>query len=403
MASSLIPIGSMVANRYMIRQQLTPGGFGMTYRAIDMSSGGEVALKALPLENQYQVDSVIREFQVIKGLRHNGVVKVYDNFAWGDTAFIVMEFINGESLDKVLMRHGPLSERQTLQYIAEVGSALKAMHDRGLIHRDIKPGNIMISSGHAVLIDFGAAREFGRNRAQTQTAIYTPHFAAPEQMYIGKAQRGPFTDVYALAVTCFDLVTGALPQLDHNGRIKSGSGLSQRVRTALERAVVFEPTRRTRNIPDFARDLGIRLRESPARRTPSIHPLASGGKTLPGRQLIPTGQDSRRRPSFLLFTLAVVSVYGFFWFLLGTMVYRGQSNSGSAKSSINRDAFAAMIVGAVAFLGSLFAVHWVSSLEKLLPSLYSVSNLNSNFAGAYVVSLIAAVFGAWIEHRTSRT
>lgn len=395
---------TVIAGKYALQYELGRGGFGVTYLAIDVRSGSQVALKAILIDSQGKLNSVLQEFSRIKQLNHNGIVKVYDCFALNGLAYICMEFIKGKTLLEITQGHS-LPARQVLHYVAEAGSALKTMHDRGLIHRDVKPQNIMITpDDHVVLIDFGGAREFSESTIVTQTVIYTQGFSAPEQ-FMDRAQRGAFTDVYALAVTCFVLITGDFPQLDHNGKIRNGNKLSLRVRSALERALIFDPSRRTRNMTNFARDLGIRLSEPPRRRTPSIQPMASAGRTKPGRQLTSTEQDRRNRPSFLLFTIAVISVYGLLWFLVGTMVYRGQRNSSRPQSSINSDAFAAMIFGLIAFISLLYAQHWFSSTDssKMFSSLYSLSNVNSNFISYYVASVVAAIFGAWIEHKTNRS
>ncbi len=123
-----------------------------------------------------------------------------------------MEYIEGADLSKYLRQMGILSEAEALQYIQQIGDALKVIHRRGLLHRDIKPSNIIIRQNkiEAVLIDFGIAREFIPNEVQKHTIYHTPGFAPPEQ-YQSEALRGEFIDVYALAGTLYTLLTGVTP------------------------------------------------------------------------------------------------------------------------------------------------------------------------------------------------
>ncbi|MFM9156653.1 MAG: serine/threonine protein kinase, partial [Dolichospermum sp.] len=126
----------------------------------------------------------------------------------------VMEYIDGEDLGSFVENQGVLSETEALRYIQQIGSALTVVHDNGLLHRDIKPQNIMLRSGksEAVLIDFGIAREFSQNLTQTHTQMLADGFAPIEQ-YDKRAKRGAFTDVYALAATLYSVLTGELPTI----------------------------------------------------------------------------------------------------------------------------------------------------------------------------------------------
>jgi serine/threonine protein kinase len=124
---------------------------------------------------------------------------------------MVMDYLKGKTLSKILEERGTIPEREATAYIRQVGQALSIVHRAGLLHRDIKPDNIVITDdGRVVLIDFGSARGFAAGKTRRMTALLTPGYAPLEQ-YAEMAQRGPYTDVYALAATLYHLVTGQMP------------------------------------------------------------------------------------------------------------------------------------------------------------------------------------------------
>ncbi|MGK7891616.1 MAG: SUMF1/EgtB/PvdO family nonheme iron enzyme [Leptolyngbyaceae cyanobacterium] len=216
---------------YRIERVLGIGGFGITYLA-DSQQDGMVVIKTLndEVQNhpQFKVfqNDFLNEALRISRFHHPHIVKVhrlfqewirYTNPANGQTenlplSCIVMEFIQGSDLGQMVIQQGALPEAQALAYIAQVGEALSMVHEQELLHRDIKPQNIMVrqQTNEAVLIDFGIAREFVLNMTRTHSQKLTPGYAPPEQ-YDERTKRGPFTDVYALAATLYHLVTGHSP------------------------------------------------------------------------------------------------------------------------------------------------------------------------------------------------
>jgi serine/threonine protein kinase len=130
----------------------------------------------------------------------------------GNLPCMAMEYIAGEDLGKRITNKGALPEVEALQYIRQIGDALTLVHEKGLLHRDLKPNNIMmrVDQPEAVLIDFGLARQFISGAIQQHTQSLTPGYAPPEQ-YVPIEQRGEYIDVYALAATLYSLVTGQLP------------------------------------------------------------------------------------------------------------------------------------------------------------------------------------------------
>lgn len=182
---------------------------------------------------------------------------------------MVMEYIDGEDLGTLVENHGVLSEEIALKYIQQIGEALTVVHNNGLLHRDIKPQNIMIRSGksEAVLIDFGIAREFTPNLSKTHTKILSDGFAPIEQ-YDARAKRGAFTDVYALAATLYSLLTGELPTIAPMRAIgteieeakKINSQISDRVNHAIIKGMEIKPENRPQSINEWLNLLGLNIK-----------------------------------------------------------------------------------------------------------------------------------------------
>lgn len=200
-------------NDYFIEKVLGEGGFGITYLAKDYQEK-PVAIKTLNDVVRRRDDFAIlqEDFmnEAIKLARfnHPHIVQVKKVFCKEPFWCMVMEYIEGKNLDSL----GILSESQALAYIKQIGQALTLIHSNGLLHRDVKPENIMVRSGksEAVLIDFGFAREFISGLTQSHTALGTDGYAPPEQ-YSTRAKRGAYTDVYGLAASLYKLLTGRKP------------------------------------------------------------------------------------------------------------------------------------------------------------------------------------------------
>ncbi|CAD5989249.1 Serine/threonine-protein kinase PrkC [Planktothrix tepida] len=217
-------------NQYRIEKTLGEGGFGITYKGIDLKNSREVAIKEnwpekssrvgktvvwspliSPKDINEQLAKFIAEAQVISKCQHPNIVKVYDYFPENNTAYIVMEFLKGQSLYDILKTEKRLPEARVKKYLIEITQALKVIHENQLLHRDIKPENIMIDQqDRAVLIDFGNAREFIANKTKRMTQTLTRGYAPIEQ-YSETGRRGPSTDLYALCASMYELLTGELP------------------------------------------------------------------------------------------------------------------------------------------------------------------------------------------------
>lgn len=203
--------------KYTIEKVLGQGGFGITYLVKD-KQGNPLAIKTLNdyLQRQYDFakfqQDFLNEALCLAKFRHPHIVRVDEVIQEDEQWCMVMEYIDGQNLAHQVWTQGVLSESEALRYIQQVGEALTLIHNHGLLHRDIKPLNIMVRKSclEAVLIDFGIAREFTPNLTQTHTQSLSDGYAPIEQ-YDWRAKRGAYTDVYALAATLYSLVTGEIP------------------------------------------------------------------------------------------------------------------------------------------------------------------------------------------------
>ena len=235
-AEKALELGAMLKSRYKIGTVIGDGGFGITYRAVDMNTGKGVAVKEFyPREvvarssmDHTTVKLVNRDntAQFQKGLNSfleeaNGlarfnntdkIVNVYDFFEQNGTAYIVMEYLRGKPLSRYAKDHGgKISVSAAINVIMKMCEALSYVHGAGMVHRDISPDNIFVEkTGKIKLIDFGAARESYGNEEKTLSIVLKPNYAPPEQ-FRKKSRQGPWTDVYALGATVYKLLTGRTP------------------------------------------------------------------------------------------------------------------------------------------------------------------------------------------------
>jgi serine/threonine protein kinase len=227
----LSPGACLASGEYRIKQPLGQGGFGITYQGIDTRLNRAVAVKEFFPEGCWREGSTVvsagrwnldtysnakqkflLEGQTLGQFHHPGIVQVFYYFEENNTAYMVMEYLQGKTLAEFLkQRKGTLSEAKALEYIAKVGEALEILHQAQFLHRDIKPDNIMLADdGRVVLIDFGAARDFTTSSTARYTTMLTPGYAPLEQ-YGRSLKYGAFTDIYALGSTLYHLLTGEAP------------------------------------------------------------------------------------------------------------------------------------------------------------------------------------------------
>ncbi|TFI53019.1 serine/threonine protein kinase [Mastigocladus laminosus UU774] len=201
--------------RYIIQKKLSQGGFADIYLAQDIRDNQNVVIKITKKELQNQdnfEENFVKEAIYLAICKHTHIVQYKNIFKTHKDWCLVMEYIEGEDLYSWVRKNGYLSETDALLYIRQIGNALILIHEHGLLHRDVKPKNIIRTTdgSKAILIDFGIARWFDSNRVEQHTPFLTEKFAPIEQ-YIERYKRGAFTDVYALAATLYYLLTGIEP------------------------------------------------------------------------------------------------------------------------------------------------------------------------------------------------
>jgi len=234
--SQALPPGTRL-EEFVIERILGSGGFGITYLARDSRLGRQVVIKEnLPAQFcwrdtssltvqprhssgedadnfQYSLDSFEKEAATLASLDHPGIVKVLRSFEANGTAYFVMPFVEGTTFDEVMrereIQHQPFTESELVALLTKVLAALGYLHERGIYHRDIKPGNLLITAkGDPVLIDFGAARQ--RLSERSLTVIESPGYTPFEQMQ-SRGKVGPWSDLYALGGTLYKAITGETP------------------------------------------------------------------------------------------------------------------------------------------------------------------------------------------------
>ena len=273
--------------RYVIQKVLEQGGFGITYLGIDKLYGNKVAIKeyypqkiamrkaqyedvvtvtSIEEKNNYNKGKkrFLDEAQVMARFNKNeGIVKILDFFEANNTAYIVMEYLEGITLKQYLGKYGVLQFRNLIEMMLPLLEALIEIHSQGLIHRDISPDNIMVQhNGKLKLMDFGAARDYTESGNKSLTVILKPGYAPPEQ-YQTHGVQGPWTDIYALCATIYKCLTGITPP-DAIARVMDDKfkepdqldgKLSPDIKKILWKGMNIFPEERYQDIVEFGEDV----------------------------------------------------------------------------------------------------------------------------------------------------
>jgi formylglycine-generating enzyme required for sulfatase activity len=239
--SNTLPVGYRL-HQYRIEGVLGAGGFGITYKAVHEALQTRAAIKEyFPVEWSYRdrdevnvlantqgasptseagqdacygwgLERFLNEAQTLAQVNHPGVVRVRDFFEANGTAYIVMDYEDGEPLSQTLQREKILSEEQIRRLVGDVLPALEAVHAQGYLHRDLKPANLYRrADGRTILIDFGAARQALGRRSKSVTSVFSPGYSPIEQYLVEGKGYGPWTDIYAVGAVLYHCVAGISP------------------------------------------------------------------------------------------------------------------------------------------------------------------------------------------------
>lgn len=279
-----VPAPTVLAGRYELVRLLGEGGMSRVYLARDRELGREVAVKLLPSSGATDADDLERlrdEARAAASITHPGVVTVHDVGTTADGVFVVMAYVDGESLARWIRRAGPLDPADAVAVGRAVCDALGAAHRAGVVHRDVSPGNIMLGRDGAVTVtDFGIARMgAGAGRTRTGHVVGTPSYLAPEQGHGGDLDGR--ADLYALGCCLFTALTGRPPFSDDD---------SFAVVLAHMRSDPPRPRRLRADIPERLEAVILRaLAKDPGRRFPDAAAMSAalgeavGARTEPPR------------------------------------------------------------------------------------------------------------------------
>jgi serine/threonine-protein kinase len=298
--TGMLPPQFILNNRYVITRKVGHGGMAAVYDAVDTRINRRVAIKEMsdsaitnPADRQLAIMQFQQEARMLAHLEHPNLPKVSDVFSVGGKQYLVMDFVDGDTLARILEKHnGPLPEAQVMQWAAQLCDVLHYLHSQKppIIFRDLKPSNIMIDrSGQVKLIDFGIARMFKPGKMHDTMALGTLGYAAPEQM--GGTQSDVRTDIYALGVTLHELLTNHDPTSTPHS-MPSIRRLNPRVSTVMEnvitRALEHDPGQRWQSMAEVKASITGRL-VSPRPGASPLPPVAAPGA--------PSLQDRVKRPT----------------------------------------------------------------------------------------------------------
>jgi len=287
-------------DKYRIIDVLGQGGFGITYLAEQVMAERKVCIKEFFPKEYYNRDEdsrsislgsqgsaeimdlykakFIKEAKTIAKLDHPNIIHIFDVFAENNTAYYVMEYIEGESLSALVKEHGALSEGEAVGYIKQVAAALGNIHEQRIMHLDIKPANIMLrkADGKPVLIDFGLSKQYDAEGNQTSsTPVGISAGYAPMEQYQqgGVKEFSPETDIYSLGATLYYLVTGCVPPqaaaIVDDGLPELPAHLSANVRKAIERSMEVQRKSRPQNVNELLALLDSNVDDEATRISPN--------------------------------------------------------------------------------------------------------------------------------------
>ena len=319
--------GTLLSNRYLVGDSLGEGGFGITYIGMDTTLGKRVAIKEFYPSGAANRTNVVSEEVIIsknkedffrKGVARfleeaknvarfydeEGIIDVLDYFEENNTAYIVMEFIDGKTLKDCVNQNGKFRPDKLIELLMPVMQSLAFIHQRGIIHRDISPDNLMLSSrGKMILMDFGSARYY-TNEEREMSVILKQGFAPIEQ-YSRNTDQGPYTDVYALCATIYSCITGTIP-VDSLDRMvndtlqppsRLGVPISPQQEAALMHGLAVKAADRTQSMDALIRELTAPYQTAhiPAQNLKQAAPVHRPAQAQPVQQLTPSYRPEQPR------------------------------------------------------------------------------------------------------------
>jgi len=276
--------GTLLDNgRYSVGKRLGQGGFGITYLGSDLTDQKTVAIKELFIDGCQRRGTTLlttrkltkesfeavktrflQEGEMLMRFNHPGIVEIKSVFEENETAYISMEYLKGRSLHDIIQNRGKLSEAEAVNYAVNIAEALAEIHKQNIIHRDVKPDNIIVTdNGRTVLIDFGTAREYAANQTKAMTSWLTPGYAPLEQ-YSQKGHFNPSTDMYSLGATLYHMVTGQMPEQATDRVLKDtlvppdaiNPSITRSTSDAIMWAMQMDPEQRPQSSAEFLNALG---------------------------------------------------------------------------------------------------------------------------------------------------
>jgi len=270
MSQAAIPASASLAERYTVERELGRGGMATVYLAEERKHGRKVAIKVMrpELAASINAERFLREIGIAARLSHPHIVPLIDSGDAGGLPYYVSPFVPGGSLRDRLAREGRLAPRDALRIAQEVGAGLDYAHRAGVVHRDVKPENILFADGHALLADFGVARATSATDSAPVTdagiALGTPEYMSPEQAS-GERDLGRTSDVYSLACVVYEMLAGTPPFAGANARSIMARHVTEAPRplralrpdvppaleAAVARALAKEPPHRFPSVAEF--------------------------------------------------------------------------------------------------------------------------------------------------------
>ncbi len=332
----------VLADQYELLEEIGEGGMAHIYKAQDLKTHQLVAIKVLREEFSHNADFVSRFFQEAKAMqrvRHTNIVQVYALDTDNGSPFIVMELVDGPTLKEILKSKGKLPIAQSVRTMLNLCEALQTAHDNGVIHRDIKPHNILVTSeGTPKITDFGIAK-FVKDASTNlfgDNVVGSVHYIAPEQASGGETDEK--TDIYSLGITLFEMLTGSLPFEGSNSvdvviqhiqdSIPSPRELNPEVPYSLAACVIKacakDPKQRYQTPGDFARDLMRSIKEPDGTFADLPHePFKSS--LAPAPEPIPGKRTPQKSVQFILAILVAAVVLLVALFMIGRTIWQSST------------------------------------------------------------------------------